>query len=140
MLRLISFGVLGTPQDDKGNDALLAEAFDEVVEEGLAFVEGLDGHALVAAVEADVVAVEKEALHAVGWNSRNSQIFAVGGAHDHHGDDGNAGPDFVGRFGDGLEEIGANRRGGAGFRLFHHFDADFVVADDLLQRAFDVLG
>src|SRR5579863_1173558 len=65
---------------------LLREAFDEVVEEGLAFVEGGDGHALVAAVEADVVAVEEEALHTVGWNSGDSKVFAVGGPHHHHGD------------------------------------------------------
>src|SRR5882762_3905686 len=35
------------------------ERFYQVVEEGLAFVEGLDGDAFIAAVEADIVAVDE---------------------------------------------------------------------------------
>jgi hypothetical protein len=90
-------------------EGLLGEAFDEIVEEGLAFVEGLDGDALVAAVEADVVAIEEEALHAVGGDAGDAEIFSVGCAHHHHWNYGNSGEDLVGRFGDGFEEVGADR-------------------------------
>jgi hypothetical protein len=117
---------------------LLGEAFDEVVEEGLAFVEGLDGDALVAAVEADVVAVEEEALDAVGGDAGDAEIFSVGGAHHHHWDYGDAGEDFVGRLGNCLEKVGTNWRGGAGERFIRRLDADFVVGDDLFQGVLHV--
>ena len=65
---------------------------DEVVEEGLAFVEGFDVDAFVAAVEADVVTVNEDALDAIAGDTGDAQAAAVSGTHDHVGYDGNAGP------------------------------------------------
>src|ERR1700730_18090648 len=95
----------------------------QVVEEGLAFVEGLDGDALVAAVEADVVAIEENSLNAVGWYSGDAQVLAVGGAHDHHRNGRDTGPDFFGRAVDCAEEVLAHRRSGSGRSITQDFDA-----------------
>ena len=46
----------------------------------MAFVEGSDAHALVAAVEADVVAVEEKALNAIGGDARSAERAAIRGA------------------------------------------------------------
>src|SRR5437879_8098008 len=83
------------------------EEFDEGVEEGLAFVEGLDEDAFVAAVEADVVAVDEDALDAVGGDAGFAGPAAIGSAHNHGGNDGNAGPDFFGDAARGAEHVGA---------------------------------
>ena len=63
----------------------MGQRLDELVQERLAFVEGADQHALVAAVGPHVVPVLKEALYAVGWNARQPQIAAIGTTHRHVG-------------------------------------------------------
>ena len=70
------------------------EEFHQIVEEGLAFVEGFDVDAFVAAVEADVVAVNEDPLNAVAGDTGDAEATAVGGTHDHVGNDRNAGPHF----------------------------------------------
>src|SRR5258708_15496641 len=85
------------------------ERFYQVVEEGLAFVEGLDGDALIATVEADVVAVDENALNAIGGNAGNAKHPSIGGAHDHVGNDRYAGPDFGSSLRGSGEKVGAKR-------------------------------
>src|SRR6516225_9932001 len=70
------------------------ECFDEVVKKGLPFVKRSDGNAFVPAVEADVVAVNENALNAVARNAGGAKHAAVRGTHDHVWDNRNAGPHF----------------------------------------------
>src|SRR5258708_7787379 len=85
------------------------ERFYQVVEKGLAIVEGLYGDAFIAPVEADVVAVDENALNAVGGNARNAKHSSIGGAHDHVGNDRHAGPNFASSLRVGSEKIGTKR-------------------------------
>src|SRR5260370_25511720 len=61
------------------------EYFDDLVEEGLAFVERLHAQAFIAAVESDVVAVEEDSLDSIRRDTGDAQGFPVGGAHNHDG-------------------------------------------------------
>ena len=117
-----------------------AERFDEVVEEGLAVVEGLDGDAFVAAVEADVGTIDEDALDAVSGNACYAEAAAVGGTHDHVGNNGDAGPHFCGDTSGGFENLGAEWRGGALHEVTALFDRDLVVGEDFLESILDVFG
>src|ERR1035437_1401730 len=83
------------------------------VEKLLAFVEGCDEEALIAAVEADVVAVHKEVLDTVSGDSGGAELGSVGGVRDHDGDDRNAWPLLLGRLGNGGDDLGIERRCGS---------------------------
>src|SRR5215469_11844158 len=111
-----------------------AESFDEVVKEGLAFVERLDEDALVAAMEADVVAIDENALYTVGRNASDAKRPAIGGFHHHVRNDGDAGPKFRTNAASGVEHVGTERRGWAAFRFAQHLHRDLVVGDHLAQR------
>src|SRR5437899_2230310 len=59
------------------------QSLHHLVQESLALVKGRHHHALIAAVGAIVVALGKEALHAISRNSRRAQGAAIGGARAH---------------------------------------------------------
>src|SRR5262249_47609907 len=120
-----------------GSFARGREHLDEGVHEGLAFVERLDEDAFVAAVEANVVAVDEDALDAVGGNASGARAAAVGAAHNHGGNHSDAGPDFLGDLASRVEHIGAKRRGEGGSRIADDVDGDLIVVDNFAQRAGD---
>ena len=66
--------------------------FHKAVAEFDSVVEILDAHALVSAVGAVVLHIEKHAGDAVGGDAGDAEIFAVGRTGGHRRDDGDAGP------------------------------------------------
>src|SRR5260370_9075503 len=61
------------------------EYFNDLVEEGLAFVERLHAQPFIAAVESDVVAVEEDSLDSIRRDTGDAQGVPVGAAHNNDG-------------------------------------------------------
>src|SRR5665213_208610 len=83
---------------------------------------------------ANVIAVAKEARHAVGGNSRYTQIASIGraGAHDRNRD--HAWPYAIAQAGDSLEHVRTHRRRGPDADIALLMNRNLVVADGEPQR------
>src|SRR5438309_11209959 len=75
-------GRLAARLGDRGS---FRKSLDQVVKERLAFVKRLDGHAFIAAVKSDVVAVEENALDSIRRNTGDAKSLPVGRSHHHDG-------------------------------------------------------
>ncbi len=85
------------------------EYFNDLVEEGLAFVERLHAQAFIAAVESDVVAVEEDSLDSIRRDTGDAQGFPVGGAHNHDGHYRHTRPESFCSAADGLNNVRPQR-------------------------------
>ena len=77
-----------------------------------AAIVGGDAEALVAAVHAVVVGVDGDAADAVAGDAGGDGVDGVGGAGLHLGEDGKAGVHLADDLGEGIEDVGAQRRRG----------------------------
>ena len=106
----------------------------------MSFVKRLDRDAFVASVKAYVFAVEENSLNAVGRDANFAKISAVGRAHDHRRDYGDAGPlRFAGGF-YGVENVRAHGGSRAFAGVGANDDRDLVIGNYFLQFALNIFG
>src|SRR5262249_33803688 len=99
-----------------------------------------DENALVAAVEANVVAVNENPLNAVGGNAGDAKITPVGGAHNHVGNDSNAVPMRFSGAARGVQNVRTQWRSGAGLRVAEEFQGNLTIGDDMAYGVEDIVG
>src|SRR5690349_9270715 len=90
-------------------------------------------------MEADVGAINEDTLDPVSGNACCAEAAAVGGTHNHVGNNGDAGPHFCGDTSGGFENVRAEWRSGALHEIAALFDRDLIVGEDFLESVLDVL-
>src|SRR5579872_6712264 len=91
-------------------------------------------------MKADVVAVHKEALHAVSRNSNRTKEPSISPSHDHDRDRWNTGPQRVCEAADGLKNILPHRRRRTFADVPGDGDTHLVVSDYPLQSALHIFN
>src|SRR5882724_1375202 len=116
-----------------GHGSRFRKRLDQLVKKSVALVKGLDAHALIAAVESNVIPIKENSLDSIGGNPGDAQSLPVCRTHHHDGYDRDTRPEGFCSVADGCQDVWSERRGGPRSRLAENFYADFVVRNDLLQ-------
>src|SRR5882724_13079720 len=93
-----------------GHGSRFRKRLDQLVKKSVALVKGLDAHALIAAVESNVIPIKENSLDSIGGNPGDAQSLPVCRTHHHDGYDRDTRPEGFCSVADGCQDVWSERR------------------------------